>query len=391
MKILQIVPYFYPAWSYGGPAKLVYDTCEYFVTQGHQVIVFTSDAYDENSRMPEELRVKKEVGFSVFYFRNIFNEITYKYNIFCTPRLFFQSLLVVPNIDVIHLHDFYTPHNLWLGLLAKVFSKPYVLSVHGCLETARVAQRSLFKKFFLQLGGTWLLRNASKVIASSDNEIDAYLEYGVKKENIILLGHGVNPEEFQTVLSKAESRKSWKLSQSDIVITFLGRIHKIKGLDILVNAIPLIKTKKVSFVIAGSDDGYLTELQGLIRKLKLKNISLPGTCFGQRKAELFKASDIFVYPSYSEGFSLGILEAGAAGLPLVITTGCHFDEVKTTKSGLVVQPTPQDLAEGLEKMIEDTKFRETSRLNIKKLIQKKYSMESIGNSLLNTYSAVLKR
>ncbi len=391
MKILQVVPYFYPAWSYGGPAKLVYDTCEYFAEQGHQVTVFTSDAYDENSRMPQRLRIKKNSGFSVFYFRNIFNQLTYKYNIFCTPRLFFQALVVVPQIDVIHLHDFYTPHNLWLGFLAKLFAKPYILSVHGCLETARVAQRSLFKKVFLQFGGTWLLRSANKVIATSDNEVAAYLEYGVKKENIVLLGHGVNPKEFQSELTKTAARKSWDLPASNIIVTFVGRIHKIKGLDLLANAAAQLDSKKITFVIGGSDDGFLIELKALIKKLKVKNIILPGTCFGVRKADLFKASDIFVYPSYSEGFSLGILEAGAAGLPLVITTGCHFDEVKTSKSGLVVKPTAKDLAEGLEKMISSSELREVSSANVKKLIQKKYSMESIGNSLLSTYESVIVR
>ncbi len=389
MKILQAVPYFYPAWSYGGPAKLVYDTCQYFAHQDHQVTVFTSDAYDEHSRMPTKLRIQPTNQLRVFYFRNIFNNFTYTYNIFCTPGLFIRALWEVPQTEVIHLHDFYTPHNLWLGLLAKIFHKPYILSVHGCLESARIAQRSLFKKVFLMLGGQWLLQNAARVVATSDNEVEAYLAYGVKKADIVMLRHGVDPSEFESQLSQSAARQFWHLPPKDVVVTFLGRIHKIKGLDLLVKAVALLKTQNTQVVIAGSDDGYLTELKALIKSLKLKNITLVGTCFGEQKANLFKATDIFVYPSYSEGFSLGILEAGSAGLPLVITTGCHFPEVKTSGSGLVVKPEPKELAQALQKMIDDPKLRQRASQQVKKLIDENYSMASIGNSLLATYQDCL--
>jgi|GEM_PF-1425383 len=391
MKILEAVPYFYPAWAYGGPAKLVYDTCQYFVDQGHQVTVFTSDAYDEHKRMPESLRIKKTKQLNIIYFRNIFNRLTYKYNIFCAPGLFLRTIWLVPQVDVIHLHDFYTPHNLWMAIVAAILYKPYVISVHGCLEAERIAQRSLFKKVFLAGGGRWLLQNAEKVIATSENEVAAYLDYGVKNERITFLGHGINPAEFQSKLTRDEARKSWNLPMKDIVITFLGRIHKIKGLDLLVQAISLIPSKRVTFIIAGTDDGYLDELNKLIKKIQVKNITLFGACFGTRKADLFKASDVFVYPSYSEGFSLGILEAGAAGLPLVITTGCHFEEVEKTGSGLVVQPNANDLAKALQRMIESPIIRRTSSQQIRKLITQKYSMATIGNTLLEIYQSVLKK
>lgn len=389
MKILQVVPYFYPAWSYGGPAKLVFDTSKYFASQGHQVTVYTSDAYDIDSRMPEDKKIKNVPNLMVYYFKNLFNKQTYIYNIFCTPGLFFTSLWQVPQFDVIHLHDFYTPHNVWIGILAKLFSKPIVLSVHGCLESARISQRSLFKKVFLAVGGTWLLQSADKVIATSQNEVDAYIEYGVSRKKIALLGHGVDPQEFASTLSKTQARKKWKLPQQNVVITFLGRIHKIKGLDLLVAAVGQLKSTGVSIVIAGSDDGFLFKLKSLIKKSGLKNISLIGTCFGKDKADLFKASDIFVYPSYSEGFSLGILEAGAAGLPLVITTGCHFPEVQQTGSGLVVRPSATALANALQKMIDQPALRKRASEDVIKMVNERYSMSAIGNSLLRIYSSII--
>lgn len=385
MKILQVVPYFYPAWAYGGPAKLVYDTSLYFAQQGHEVTVYTSDAYNAEKRMPFNKKIKNTPKLKVYYFRNIFNALTYKYNIFSCPELFFTSFWQVNRFDIIHLHDFYTPHNLWLALCARIFSKPYILSVHGCLETARVAQRSLFKRLFLTFGGQLLLRHASLLIASSDNEAAAYLEYGVDKSRIVMLGHGVNKEEFETKLTKIQARKKLNIPSSSLVFTFVGRIHRIKGLDLLIKSFTKLKQPNSHLVIAGSDDGYLSTLKELIATSKVKNIKVLGTCFGEEKAQLFKASDVFVYPSYSEGFSLGILEAASVGLPLVITTGCHFDEVQGSKSGFVVKPTPEALCKALEKVATSPALRKEFSHNVKQLIQSKYSMEAIGNKLLDLY------
>ena len=105
MKILQIVPYFYPAWSYGGPAKLAYDTSIFFSEQGHQVTLYTSDAYDKESRMPKSLHINKK-NLKVHYFKNFNNFLTYNYNIFFTPGLFLRAIFEVKKFDIIHIHDF---------------------------------------------------------------------------------------------------------------------------------------------------------------------------------------------------------------------------------------------------------------------------------------------
>lgn len=391
MRILQVVPYFFPAWAYGGPAKLVYDTSVFFADQNNQVTVYTSDAYDSERRMPRNKRINHK-NITVHYFKNFHNALTYTYNIFFTPDTYISALVELKKFDVIHIHDFYTLQNAWIAFLAKLYNVPFILSVHGCLEEKRLAQRSLFKKWYLWLFGNWMLKNATKVVATSDNEVLAYQQHGVETSHIYRLGHGVNKEEFVTKLSKTASRKELKLPLSKVIITFLGRIHQIKGLDILVKAISHLKLKHVHFVIAGSDDGYLSELMRLIKQLKLKEqITILGTIFGETKAQLFKATDIFVYPSYSEGFSLGILEALTAGLPLVITTGCHFELVAEEKAGLIVSPDDKQLAAALYTVATDESLRKSMSARAVKLIENYFSMAKIGHDLLDLYQQSVQR
>lgn len=387
MKIIQMVPYFYPAWAYGGPAKLVYDTSCYFASQGHEVVVLTSDSYDREHRMPENKKVNGISHLKVRYFKNFHNTLAYVYNIFFTPAMFLSAILEVKNADIVHLHDFYTPQHAWLGLLCWIFHTPYILSVHGCLEEKRMQQRSLFKQLCLVTFGNKLLRGASAVMATSDNEIRAYKAYGVQSERIQRLGHGVSPEEFMTQKSKKYCRKRLGLPESGVVATFLGRIHAIKGLDLLVQAVDKLRDKKIRFVIAGSDDGYLATLKEDIKKRRLQDsITLIGTCFGEQKAQLFKASDMFVYPSYSEGFSLGILEAAAAGLPLLITEGCHFSQVQSEHAGMVIKSDASALAAAIMKLANNTQERVQFGKHAKLLVERRYSMDAIGKKLLRIYS-----
>jgi glycosyltransferase involved in cell wall biosynthesis len=389
MKILQVVPYFFPAWSYGGPAKLVYDTSLYFAQQGHETTIYTSDAYDEQLRMPSSLYVRKK-NIRVHYFKNFHNSLTYTYNIFFTPGLYLRAIRDIKQFDVIHIHDFYTLQNFWIGILARVYNIPYVLSVHGCLEEERVKQRSLFKHFFYILYGGELLRHATKVIATSDNEVKAYQQHDIPTTKIIKLGHGINVKEFQTLKSKQDCKSYFKLSKKHTIVTFLGRIHKIKGLDILVKAIAQLKIDATTFVIAGSDDGYLTKLKSIIEKYKLSDkIRLLPACYGEEKSMLYKASDVFVYPSYSEGFSLGILEAAAAKLPLVISTGCHFPEVGKFNAGLIVPPNSKKFANAISSLIIDIPKRQRMSKNALKLINEKYSMLHIGDILLGEYAKII--
>ena len=389
MKILQIVPYFYPAWSYGGPAKLAYDTSIFFSEQGHQVTLYTSDAYDKESRMPKSLHINKK-NLKVHYFKNFNNFLTYNYNIFFTPGLFLRAIFEVKKFDIIHIHDFYTLQNFWVGILARIYGIPYIVSVHGCLEDKRMMQRSLFKKIFYNLYGLKLLKYASRVIATSKNEVEAYKLHGIQKDKIILLGHGIDMLEFETKKTKSQCKEHFNLEKNQLVVTFLGRIHKIKGLNLLVEAISQIRNKLVTFVIAGSDDGYLSELEFLIKKFKISNrIKLLPACFGKEKSMLFKASDIFVYPSYSEGFSLGILEAAASGLPLLITTGCHFPLVAKARAGIIVEPSYDVLKNGLNKLLDSANLRKEYGENAKRLVKEKYSMSYIGNTLLGIYEKLI--
>src|SRR3989344_9557035 len=106
--------------------------------------------------------------------------------------------------------------------------------------------------------------------------------------------------------------------------------------------------QNIYLVIAGSDDGFLPALKKLVKKEKVdQRVIFPGVISGYLKLQAYRDADLFVYPSPSEGFSIAVLEAAAAGLPLVITTGCKFPEIAEKNAGIVVNPDKNSFFQAL--------------------------------------------
>ncbi len=392
MRIVQVVPYFYPAWRYGGPAKLVYDTSRFFVQLGHLVRVLTTDVYSADSRMPQTQRIKPSPRFKVNYYQVLSNTLAHRQKIFLSLSFFVKCLPTLWFAEIIHLHDFFSFQNVWVGWWAQFFDRPYVISPHGSLELQAQDQKSLLKKVFMKVFGRGLLDRASMLVATSDQEITTFSDLHVPRSKIFRLGHGVDETEIKTSLSKTKARQALGLPQSKVIVTFLGRINHLKGLDLLVKAVAGLKNPKIHVVIAGADDGYLAELKTLIKEHQLESkITLKGTFFGEPKAQLFKASDIFVSPSYLEAFSISVLEAASAHLPLLISTECHFPEVAKAKAGLVVEPKVPALKQGLKKLVEDEVFRKKASQNAFNLISEHYSLKHNVEALVTLYQHIIDR
>lgn len=376
MNILQVVPYFFPS-TYGGPGKTVYDLSRWLAGEGHTVTIFTSDCYDETHRMPDHRKIHIK-NIRVYYFRNLSNTLAYRFHLFLPVGMVSRATSVIPHMDVVHIHDFYIPANIWIYWLCLFYRKPYVVTVHGCLSLRRMKDKSFYKKLFMRLFGLSILRNASLLIALSEEEKNIYKTYGIAPGKIVILGHGIDSAELKISVSKVYARKYFSLRRDHVVVTYLGRLDKIKGLDLLVKAASKLP-KNVTVVVAGPDHGYKRILESA------SSIRLLPQQYGESKKILLKASDIFVYPSYSEGFSLAILEAAGVGLPVVVTTACQFPAIAIHKAGIVVTPTADALANGIRQLLQSRVKRRRYGANARLFIQRYFSMDTIGRKYVHLY------
>ena len=167
MKILFVIPYFYPAQAFGGPVKVVFDIGKELVKRGHEVVAFTSDAKDLENRLNVES--DKIEGMKVYYFRNSSMFFVRRSKLFITPELSRKIKLDIKSFDIVHMHEYRTYQNIIVHKFTEKFGVPYVLQAHGSLlRIGRQARKWVYDFLF----GRRILRDASKVIALSQMRLN---------------------------------------------------------------------------------------------------------------------------------------------------------------------------------------------------------------------------
>ena len=260
MNILHITTTFYPAWAYGGIARVSYELCKELADRGHNVTVFTTDVYDRNNRVRHDDGHAIVDGINVCRFRNISNLLAWK-RIHMPPSSILAAKQRIEDFDVLHFHGFESVLHVSSHYYAKKYGIPYVLQAHGSL--VNYSQRGNLTRLFDKVWGYRILKDATRLIALTSTEAEQYKNIGIGDDKIDIVPNGINLSEFESLPKRGEFRKKYGLNNNQKVILYLGRIHKIKGLDLLAKAFAGIARHfdDAKLVIVGPDDGYLASLK----------------------------------------------------------------------------------------------------------------------------------
>lgn len=381
MKILLVIPYLYPALAYGGPAKVIYDlACE--LAREHKVTIYTSDTWDAKRRIFEREKLRNRKNLGVRYYRNLVNSIAFKHRIFTSFGMVTTYFKERNNYDIVHINDVFILPNLLIGIIAILFNKPYVYSPHGVLDPTRTRSKKLSKVLVYELIAKRVLGKASKIIATSDEEKNVLKNLGFDK--ILTIFNGLSTQKVRP----SDRFRDHKVGKK-FTLLYIGKIHPLKGLRELIEAL-----KGLSFsyqlLIAGPDDGELENLKGMVLRYKLKNIFFLGFVNESEKAELFNLSDVFVYPSFSEGFSISILEAMNYGLPVLITKACNFPDVGRYEAGVVLEGVnlQKEIREALGVLVENPNSVKQMGKMARELLIEKYSIVSMAKRVETLYQQI---
>ena len=233
-----------------------------------------------------------------------------------------------------------------------------------------------------------ILRRFDHVCAVS-NQVKEQLERsGVPAGRITLISNGIPLDQFSGGLPRLRSELGL---QANRIVGFVGRLAEEKGLLHLFAAIPEIVTAApdVVFVLVG--DGPLrATLEALVRQLHLeRNVVF----LGQRRdlADIYASLDIFVLPSLGEGLPLAVLEAMAAGKPVIATrTGAIPQVVTDSRNGFLVDPgDAKQLCEAVSALLQRKDLREEFGRDAYTCVKEKYTCEQMAEHYLAVYRRVL--
>ena len=385
MKIIQVCPIFPPPSpkSFGsGVVSVVYDLSRELLKRGHEVSVYTSAVLDRSSKIKHISNPTIIEEIEVYYFPYVASYYTF----FVTPSIMPAIRKNIRNFDIIHLHDFRTFQSIVTHHYAKQYGIPYVLQAHGSLVT--YFQKGTVKRIFDRLWGYKILKDASKVIALTKTEAEQYRSMGVSEEKIEIMPNGIDLSEFDNLPERGEFRKKYSLNDDQKLILYLGRIHKTKGLDLLVKAFAELSMhlNNIELVIVGPVDGYLPSLKKLIADLGISDkVLYTGLLYGEEKLKACVDADVYVLPSAYETFPVAVLEACACGTPVIITDRCGIADVIDGQAGLVVPYDKDQLADALSHMLSDDKMRRGFGERGKLLIQEQFAWPKITAQVESIY------
>jgi glycosyltransferase involved in cell wall biosynthesis len=232
------------------------------------------------------------------------------------------------------------------------------------------------------------LRRAGCLHALSRPEIE-HLRQIAPWTPICFVPNGVDLSSFEDLPPRSLLEADHPELSGKLVLLFFGRVHVKKGLDLLAEAMGQVAPAypELHLLIAGNDDGAWGPFRDRIASLGLSNrITYLGHVGGERARQVWAAADAFVLPSYSEGFSMAVLEAMACRLPTLITTACHFPEAKTAAASTVVAAEVDSVVQGMRDLLDrsPTERRELGESG-RRLVEERYTWDKQAERLASVY------
>ena len=392
MKILHIIPSYLPAVYASGTIKPTHYLNKALVEKGIEVVVYTMNI-DGNKKL--DVPLGKEVnldGVKVFYFPMTFRPWQYSYKLH-------QALAKsVKDFDLIHITSVFLSVSTLGAYYAKKFNKPYIISPHGSLMNEPLRNRNTKKQIYISLIERKNLTDASAIHFTVETEKEEYIKAGLSLKKTIIIPNGLDIEEFNTITrdSATHFKEKFGIAPDKKIILFLGRLNWKKGLDTLIPAFSevLKKEPKAVLVLAGPDDeNYKREVLKFIDEVNLRtsDIVFTGMLVGEDKTAVYKESDVFVLPSYSENFGMVVVEAMYSCLPVVITKYVGIaPEIIKNNAGIVIKKSEKELTEAILKILNNPALAQKMGESGKRLVETEFSPGKIADKWIEKYKNIIK-
>ncbi len=306
----------------------------------------------------------------------------------------FKSLKVLENYDLVHTQ--YHPGIFAGNVAAHFLEKPHVFTYHGFAPIRPWrSYKQKVKMIDHRIGTFFAFRFKVDQIITVSNFLKRELmtKYFVEENKIRVIYNGVDTRRFNPKVSGKHVRKAYGLGDSPVVL-YLGRLAPYKGVQFLIEAIPLVlkELPKAKFLIGGAIRYDTPDLWRLVKRLRIEKAAIfAGYVPEDVVSNFYACCDVFCYPSLWEGFGLTPAEAQACGKPVVAFNTCAIPEVvENNRTGLLVEPkNVRALAEALISLLKDKERRVSMGLEARKRVLRLFSWDKAAEQTLQVYREVL--
>ncbi len=408
MKLLFIIPYYAPAYSYGGPVKSVHELASTLVKYGNQVTVATTDSFDAQTRNP----VLRETidGVSVIRFRNFSNRLAKSMNAYLPLGFRKWVTANLKYYDIVHCHDFFTYQNIITSHYCRKQNKPLLIQPRGCLGKDHIKNKNiLLKKIFLRCFSSIFI-NADRIVALTKAEqknLQSYLPDKINPDKIIVIPNGIDIETPNNI-KRTNLHAKYNLAPSTKLFFFLGRVHTIKGINYTLRTIQELAARKNSnpfrndsfdssglpdfhFFIIGPDEGRERKrLEKLTSQYRLHDhVTFVGALYGMEKYSFIASCDLMILLSRGEGLPVTVLEAATLGIPSILSKQCHVPEIAQEGGGYEVDKEKyKENAQIIEDCLREPKLFDRMGVNAKIAVKKNFSLRRTTSKFISVYKTL---
>lgn len=378
MKILHVTPSFYPATYWGGPILSTLELCdELSKVQDVELRVLTTDTCGPASKdrlEGMEFPTQFLSGYTVYYCRKTFG------------REFSVELLryLIPMVkwaDVVHLTYTYSPPTIPTLFVCRLIGRPVAWSPRGAMQRWGGTTRPIIKWVWEVVCNALITRKCTVLHVTSTEEAQAS-SIRIPKAETALIPNGVS-------IPPIDEERNWK-PNNRLRIMYLGRLHPIKGIENLLEAMALLKRYiHSSLAVYGSGVlGYQGSLERQVIELGVEDhVVFHGSVSGEAKEAAFSSSDVCVVPSFTENFGMVVAEALAHGIPVIASKDTPWNRLEDYDCGMWVDNTPDVIALAL-RQISDENLEEMGDKG-RKWMQQEFSWVHIANQMYELYESMV--
>ncbi|RKZ22615.1 hypothetical protein DRQ23_04715 [bacterium] len=385
LRVGVVTPAYWPGFKYGGPVHSLHLLLKELKKQGLNIQVYTTTLFQKDNMYMERI----VDGVPVKYFP--ISPLSGSYGYSPGLRIHLKNTVQLFNLVIISStweYSTYTAMSVCTGN-----NVPFIFIPRGMLQR-RTFRSKLWKKYpYYKILIEKPLNQARAIVFTSEFEREDTLKHIKLKSKTPVIPNGLN---INSLIKEASSNihKNFDKLEDKFLITFIGRFVWTKGLNNLILAFAKLSKEfpHVHLVLAGDgEEGYKRKMQCWIKKENIEDrVTFTGFLTGSMKFSLLKASDIFVLPSYSENFGMALVEAMAAGVPVLTTNKVGiYKEVERERAGIVVTPEPESIYYGLKKLLSEPDLRKAFSQRGRSLVLKYFDIKIVATRYIKLFEEIL--
>jgi len=357
-RVLHVIPAVAP--RYGGPSQALVELCAAQTARGLSVMLASTDADGPGRlRVPIGTLTTYEGVSAIFFSRRLSESFKY------APALVRWLRRSVSAFDVVHIHAVFSHTSLAAARLCGARNVPYVVRPLGSLAPWGLGRKRWRKRVLMLAGGRRMLERAAAVHYTTRAE-QALAEQAIGPTPGVVVPLGIDETLLRDSVLPAEGRSP--------VVLALGRLHPVKNLEGTIAAFHRVADtggqEAWRLVIAGEGSaGYRRRLGDLAAGGPGRDrITFVGWLDGGEKRDWLRRSALFVQTSHQESFGVSIIEAMAAGVPVLVSPGVHLArDISEAGAGWVTDGTTDGLAAALRIAMTDADLRASNARGAREL------------------------